>query len=337
MSNRAPCHRPGRKGAHVTKPFQTWDSVATLCNSHRNCLGLRRSSWISDPPKQFSFWYSCWRSIGNLLFGFIFLLFVTGQQLAPWNFAHTTVLHEISHIPPCSMKFRTYHRAPWNFAHTTVLHEISHIPPCSTHRIVLHKKNENFFFWGGEWCWWRMGDSWIPMHIRSVLWNHAYYRAPCRFWSKWKKQKKQVVIRFWLENGRMCGEVLGFNFQPWTLHSLLLWLAFGERDQKEIPKKYTYYRAPHILPCSTHTTVLHTYYCVPHIRPCSTQGVLPGFFLGTFVGVYLAQGIDVSGENEMAHTVDLNFHRTTLESLENSFASNLGWSMVSFGDWQFSG
>ena len=97
---------------------------------------------------------------------------------------------------------------------------------------------------------------------------------------------------------------------------------FGERDQKETPKKYTYYRAPHILPCSTHTTVLHTYYRAPHIRPCSTKGVLPGIFGGTFVGVYLAQGIDVSGENEMAHTVDLNFHQTTLESLENSFASN---------------
>ena len=39
---------------------------------------------------------------------------------------------------------------------------------------------------------------------------------------------------------------------------------------------------------------------------------------------FLAQGIDLSGENEMAQTVDLNFHQTTLESLENSFASNLG-------------
>ena len=39
---------------------------------------------------------------------------------------------------------------------------------------------------------------------------------PCSvpFLINMKKTKKQVVIRFWLENGRMCGEVLGFNFQP---------------------------------------------------------------------------------------------------------------------------
>lgn len=35
-------------------------------------------------------------------------------------------------------------------------------------------------------------------------------------------------------------------------------------------------------------------------------------------------GVRCVPENEMAHTVDLKFHQTTLESLENSFTSNLG-------------
>ena len=93
----------------------------------------------------------------------------------------------------------------------------------------------------------------------------------------------------------------------------------GERDQKDIPRKYKYNRAPHIRPCSTHTTVLHTYDRAPLREYCQKFFGEP--LSWRFFG---AQGIDVSGENEMAHTVDLNFHQTTLESLENSFASNLG-------------
>ena len=272
MSNRAPCHHPGLKGAHVTKPIQTWDSIATLCNSHRNCLGLRRSSWISDPPKQFSFWYSCCRSIGNPVFGFIFLLFVTGQQLAPWNITHTTVLHEISHIPPCSR----------NHAHTTVLLKSSawdrapHIRSCFT-------KKRTLCFLG--WILWRMnvGGEWGIQEFRSI------YAVFCEI-------THTTVLRTVFDQNQKNKSSLGFCWRMvasvgkyWasTLNITLFvalncaWWKRSKRDPKEIQ----------IQSCSTHTTVLHTYDRAPHIRPCSTKGVLPEIFWGTIkLAFFLGSG-----------------------------------------------
>ena len=80
--------------------------------------------------------------------------------------------------------------------------------------------------------------------------------------------------------------------------------------------------------------MLHTYNRAPHIQPCSTKGVLPGIFgepflkwLRLLVSI-LAQGIDVSGENEMAHTVALNFHQTT--GLHQIWAE--AWSALGIGN-----
>lgn len=134
------------------------------------------------------------------------------------------------------------------------------------------QKNESFFF-GIDFvayeCWWRMGDSGIPLHIRSAVWNHVYHRLRTVFD---QNPKKKSSLGF---NWRMvlCAEILGFNPEHYIICCFDLCLV------KEIKKSFSKPKDIQIQSCFTHT-----------MQPCSTKGVLPGIFWGTFVGVFFGSG-----------------------------------------------
>ena len=190
--------------------------------------------------------------------------------------------HEISHIPPCSMKFRTYHRAP----------EITHIPPCSSnlaHGTVLHtygrasQKKRTLCFLG--WILWRMnvGGEWGIQEFRCIyaVFCEITYTTVLRTVFDQNQKNKSSLGFCW----RMVASV--GKYWASTLNITLFvalncaWWKRSKRDPKEIQ----------IQSCSTHTTVLHTYDRAPHIRPCSTKGVLPEIFWGTFkLAFFLGSG-----------------------------------------------
>ena len=242
--------------------------------------------------------------VRSSLWFYLFIVEWRVNSLLPWNIMTYHRAPEIAHIPPCSQKSSVGDRAP-------------HIRAC------FAKKRKLFF--GMRFCGvWMLDGAWGIQEFHCIFavlsWNHVYHRLRTCFWLK--IQKKSVVM--WgcqLENGLMLRNILGL--QPWTLHYLLLCTcAWWKRSKRAFlnPRIYKYRS------CSTryNATVLH-------------QGGIARYFLGNLCWcLFWTHGIDVSGENEMAHTVDLNFHQTTLESLENSFAIIIwaeAWSAFS-KDWK---